>query len=148
VSKLHRFLLLAVLAAAGTLLVVPMAAQSDVAPDHFLGASADQPAQPALTKLSNQIAARRQELEGYYQALHRQLGAVEEARELAAGSGAMGDAAGMYIEAYRKELRTLEALTLQLNARIRVAQAAIGALENQLARTAHAVSAGHGSHGT
>jgi chromosome condensin MukBEF ATPase and DNA-binding subunit MukB len=101
-----------------------------------------------LTKLKDQIAARQQELDGYYQALHRQLDAVEQARELAAGSGAMGDAARMYIEAYRQEQRTLEALTLELNTRISVAQAAISVLENQLAPTAYAVSASHGSHGT
>ncbi len=145
---LRRFLLCAVMAAAGTVLAVPVAAQFEVTPDHFSDASANQPTQRALTKLKDQIAARQQELDGYYQALHRQLDAVEQARELAVGSGAMGDAAGMYIEAYRQEQRTLEALTFQLNTRISAAQAAISALENQLARTAHAVSAGRGSQGT
>jgi hypothetical protein len=60
----------------------------------------------------------------------------------------MGDAALMYIEGYRQEQRTLEAPTLELNTRISVVQAVINALENQLARTAHAVAAGRGSHGT
>src|SRR5215472_19243120 len=101
-SKSQRFLLCAVLAAAGTVPAVPLTAQVEAPPDQF---SDRQAAQRAVTKLKDQIAARRQELEGYYAALHRQLDAVEQARELAAGSGAMGDVAGMYIEAYRQEQR-------------------------------------------
>ena len=147
-SMVRRFLLCVVVATASTVLAVPVEAQYKASPDHSSDASANQQTQRALTKLKDQIAARQQELDGYYQALHRQLDAMEQARELAAGSGAMGDAAGMYIEAYRQEQRTLEALTLELNTRISVAQAVINTLENQLARTAHSVSAGHGSHGT
>jgi hypothetical protein len=144
-SKSQRFLVCAVLAAAGTVPAVPVAAQVEAPPDQF---SDRQAAQRAVTKLRDQIVARRQELEGYYAALHRQLDAVEQARELAAGSGAMGDAAGIYIEAYLKEQRTLEALTLELNMRISIAKAAIGALESQLGRTAPASAAGSGRHGT
>lgn len=146
-SKSHRFLLCAVLATAGTVLAVPMSAQFEVAPDHFSEESTNQPGQPTLTKVKDQIAARHRELEGYYAALRRQSDTVERARELAAGSGALGDAACIYVGEYLQEQRALEALTRQLNPRIRIAKAAISELENQLARTARSLSAGRGSHG-
>ena len=144
-SKSQRFLLCAVLAAAGTVPAVPLTAQVEAPPDQF---SDRQAAQRAVTKLKDQIAARRHELQGYYAALHRQLDAVEQARELAAGSGAMGDAASMYIDAYLKEQRKLETLTSELDTRISIAKAAIGALESQVGRTAPASPAGSGRHGT
>jgi hypothetical protein len=144
-SMLRRFLLSAVLAMAGTVIAVPVAAQFEVAPDHFSSEFANQPPQPALTELKDQIAARRRELHGYYATMRRQLDAVEQARELAAGSGAMGDAAGIYIDAYLQEQRALEELTGKLNPRIRIAREAISALESQLARTAHGFSPGHGT---
>jgi hypothetical protein len=147
-SKSHKFLLCAALATAGTVLTVPMSAQFEVAPDHFSQESINQPRQLKLTEAKDQIAARHQELEGYYAALRRQSDTVEQARELAAGSGALGDAAGIYVDEYLQEQRALEALTRQLNPRIGIAKAAISELENQLARTARSLSAGHGKHGT
>jgi hypothetical protein len=144
-SRSYRILLYAVLATGSTVPAVPVAAQGEAPPNQF---SDKQAAQRALTKLQDQIAVRQQELEGYYAALHRQLDTVEQARELAAGSGAMGDAAGMYIDAYLKEQRALEVLTNHLDRRIRMAKDAIRALENQLVRTAPAFSAGPGRHGT
>lgn len=135
--KLNRFLSVAVLML--TVFGLRAAGQFEVAPDHFPdGPSQDQPGPTAKAlqpELKTQVAALQSTLDGYYAEINQQAEAVEKARALAAGAGGMGSFAFVFIEAYVHEYRQLEELKNRLVARIRLAQAAISALQQQVAES-------------
>jgi hypothetical protein len=128
-----------VLAGVTPMLEVPVLAQFEVAPDHFT--DAQQPTVigdvPPSQRLNRDIAAVQQELEGYYRAIDRQRESVEHARELASGSGAMGDAVSIFIDEYAGQQRELDRLKRELAPQIVLAQIRLAALTH--AQTATAV---------
>ncbi len=113
---------------------LPAVAQFEVSPDHFPDPPQDHliAATQSHSELQAKIAASQRELDGLEAQIRRQAEAVENARELAAGAGGMGDSASVFIDDYLQKYRDLEQLRRDLAPRIAQAQAVLDALNVEL----------------
>ena len=115
---------------------LPAVAQFEVAPDHFRETGTRQSRDVAAVpraELDNAITAQKERLGKYQDQLRAEEESVKNARELAAGAGAMGEAAAVFVDDYVRQSRELEQLRHTLSPQIAQAQANLQILEQQLA---------------
>ncbi|HYX53865.1 MAG TPA: hypothetical protein VE783_10480 [Candidatus Limnocylindrales bacterium] len=123
VRKVMSYILLAVLAGNWS---QTAAAQFEIAPDHFQEWPDSYSQKKLATTLNvdqEQLAAAQQELANCQALLEEQATAVEQARDSAVGSGAMGDLASIYLDQQNTESVRLQALERQLAPRMALARA-------------------------
>jgi len=112
--------------------IVPATAQFEISPDHFQDrpdVSPKQTRRAAAQRQEQDLMLAQRELNTCENLLADQDAAVEQAREMAAGAGAMGDAAAPFTDGYITELSKRRALARQLAPRIARAKAIIEGTE-------------------
>jgi hypothetical protein len=108
--------------------IVPATAQFEISPDHFQDrpdVSPKQTRRAAAQRQEQDLMLAQRELNTCENLLADQDAAVEQAREMAAGAGAMGDAAAPFTDSYITEVEKRQALVRQLAQRIARAKAFI-----------------------